>query len=206
MLLYIYRHGQTRYNSEGIVQGRGVDSSLNERGQKEASLFYSYYQSQPFDMLITSTLKRTIETAAAFEKKELACVRLRDLEEIDWGVYEGKAANETMRAAYRGLLESWSSGDYDACLEQGESARQMGQRLQRVVQYFRSLKAKQVLVCTHGGCLGFLMALLQDLPLSEMPTFRHHNTGHCVFEYDGHKFHLLKQDDLTHLKLPEFER
>ncbi|HNU42529.1 MAG TPA: histidine phosphatase family protein, partial [Cyclobacteriaceae bacterium] len=30
--IYIIRHGQTDFNLKGIVQGSGVDSSLNVRG------------------------------------------------------------------------------------------------------------------------------------------------------------------------------
>jgi probable phosphoglycerate mutase len=206
MQLYIFRHGQTTYNSKGMVQGRGVDSSLNERGVLEAQLFYKYYGSVPFDLLVTSTLKRTIETAQFFEKEGLPVVRMRDLEEIDWGVYEGKVADDAMRVDYQNLLNAWSSGDYEAHLEQGDSARQMGERLQRVVDYFSSLDVDRVLVCTHGGCLGFLMTLLQNLPLSQMPTYRHHNTGLCLFDYDGQQFKLIKQDDLAHLKPLELEK
>ncbi|MEM6877731.1 MAG: histidine phosphatase family protein, partial [Bacteroidota bacterium] len=31
--VYIVRHGQTDYNLRGIVQGSGVDSSLNDTGR-----------------------------------------------------------------------------------------------------------------------------------------------------------------------------
>lgn len=206
MKLYIYRHGQTAYNTKGIVQGRGVDSSLNEQGRLQAAAFFQQYSSIPFDLLLTSTLKRTIETAQPFVDAGLPVVRMKDLEEIDWGVYEGKTADENMRTSYLNLLKAWSDGHYDACLEQGDSARQMGERLQRVVDYIKELQFEHVLVCTHGGCMGFLMTILQELPLSDMPKYKHNNTGLCVFEYDGQRFHLLQQNDLTHLKSIEIEK
>ncbi len=50
----------------GIVQGSGVDSSLNDTGFKQSKAFYEKYQNENFDVVITSTLKRTYETAYPF--------------------------------------------------------------------------------------------------------------------------------------------
>jgi broad specificity phosphatase PhoE len=200
MNVYLYRHGQTLFNTKGIVQGRGVDSSLNEKGLQQADDFFQFYKEIPFDLLLTSTLKRTIETAKPFEDSGIPVERFTDLEEIDWGIYEGKPADEQMHSAYLGLLKSWSDGNYDDCMENGDSAAQMGERLNRVVNYIKTLKHKNILICTHGGCMAYLMTILQDLPLSDMPKFRHHNTGLCLFEYNGKQFHLKKQDDIAHLK------
>lgn len=200
MNIYLYRHGQTLYNTKGIVQGRGVDSSLNEKGFQQADDFYQFYKDIPFDLLITSTLKRTIQTAKPFENDGISVERLNDLEEIDWGIYEGKPADEQMHSAYLGLLKAWSDGNYDDCMEGGDSARQMGERLNRVVEYIKTLKHKNILICTHGGCMAYLMTILQQLPLSDMPKFKHQNTGLCLFEYNGIEFTLKIQDDIRHLK------
>lgn len=200
MKIYIYRHGQTIYNVEGIVQGRGVDSSLNEVGQAQAQAFYEYYKHLSFDRILTSSLKRTIETAAPFETAlEVPVERLSDLDEINWGVYEGKKADPQMREDYVRLLQQWREGVSTAAFEGGDSALDMQERLLKVIEYFKSLEDKQILVCTHGGCLAYLMTLLQEQPLSTMPEYKHQNTGLCVFQYDGSKFHLLLQDDTSHL-------
>ena len=76
----------------------------------------------------------------------------------------------------------------------------MGERIGRFTNYLKTLEHKNVLVCTHGGCLAYLMAILQEQPLSAMPSYKHHNTGLCLFSFDGQRFHLEKQDDTTHLK------
>lgn len=199
MEIYIYRHGQTLYNTKGIVQGRGVDSSLNERGQEEAQAFFERYQSISFDRLITSTLKRTQETAQPFEALGISVERRSDLDEIGWGEWEGKKADKPMHAAYLGLLKAWADGDYKRSLVGGDSAEEMGNRLGSFVAYLKTLKDQKVLICTHGGCLAYLMAILQGQPLSAMPQYRHKNTGLCIFKYDGTHFHLKLQDDISHL-------
>ena len=204
MKIYLYRHGQTRYNDKGIVQGRGVDSSLNEKGKAQAAAFFEQYRSIPFDLLLTSTLKRTQETAVPFEDLGIPTERRSDLEEIGWGYFEGKPSDESMRKVYLQLLQDWAAGHYENHIEGGgDSALEMSRRLNHFVEYIKSLEIENLLVCTHGGCLAFLMAILQGQPLSAMPSYKHHNTGLCLFEYHREKdtFSLLLQDDITHLNL-----
>lgn len=200
MKLYLYRHGETLFNTKGIVQGRGVDSSLNQKGVEQASAFFSTYKNVPFELLLTSTLKRTKQTAAPFESLGIPVERMGDLDEIGWGEWEGKKADKKMHDAYLGLLKSWGAGNYDDALVGGDSAREMGSRLGRFVNYLKGLNNEYVLVCTHGGCMAYLMAILQGQPLSAMTRYRHQNTGLCLFEFDGDKFHLKVQDDVSHLE------
>ena len=63
-LIYILRHGQTDYNLQGIVQGGGVDTSLNDTGRKQAHAFHEAYKHIPFEAVITSRLKRTHQTGS----------------------------------------------------------------------------------------------------------------------------------------------
>ena len=42
--IYIIRHGETDYNRQGIVQGQGVDTSLNDLGRRQASAFFEHYR------------------------------------------------------------------------------------------------------------------------------------------------------------------
>ena len=50
----------------GIVQGRGMDTELNEKGRAQAEAFYQAYKDVPFDKIYTSTLKRTHQTVQNF--------------------------------------------------------------------------------------------------------------------------------------------
>ena len=38
--IYLIRHGETDFNRQGIVQGSGVDSDLNELGLAQAEAFF----------------------------------------------------------------------------------------------------------------------------------------------------------------------
>ena len=64
--LYIVRHGQTDLNKRGIIQGRGMDTDLNDEGRNQAKAFFDAYRSVPFDKIYISELKRTQQSVQAF--------------------------------------------------------------------------------------------------------------------------------------------
>jgi probable phosphoglycerate mutase len=200
--IYIIRHGETLYNVEKRVQGRGVDSSLNEKGRQQAQAFYEFYKNHGFELVITSSLNRSKETVADFihrnSNKHLA---FDYLDEISWGIYEGKESSEELHKEHRKVLSEWSNANYDARIEGGESAMEMHNRLQKFMELLPSFPEKKILICTHGATLGFLMTMLQNEPLSLMPNYKYHNTGLCKFIYDGKNYNLLLNNDLEHLEL-----
>lgn len=198
--IYLIRHGQTDYNAQGIIQGKGVDSSLNAEGLQQSRAFYEHYRHLPLDIAYTSGLRRTIQTLEPFLDTGLEHVVARDLDEIGWGIFEGKAIEGAFKQVRRAVLRQWSLGNYDAAAPEGESARQIGLRLSRWIDRLRQSPHQNILVCTHGGILAFLMTLLREEPLSLMPGYKHRNTGLCRFFYDGDLFHSELHDDVQHLK------
>ncbi len=42
--LYIVRHGETELNKHGIVQGRGINSDLNDTGRAQAAALFEHYK------------------------------------------------------------------------------------------------------------------------------------------------------------------
>lgn len=61
-MIYIVRHGQTDWNVVGRFQGR-KDISLNETGIKQAEELKDKLNNIKFDKVISSPLKRALETA-----------------------------------------------------------------------------------------------------------------------------------------------
>src|SRR5258708_29183342 len=86
--IYLVRHGQTDFNLRGIVQGSGVDSSLNDTGRAQALAFYQAYGDVPFDKVYTSRLRRTVETVRSFIDHGVLHEALGGLNEISWGTKE----------------------------------------------------------------------------------------------------------------------
>ena len=115
--IYIIRHGQTDFNLNGIVQGSGIDSSLNETGKAQAALFYSKYKDYPFQKAYISVLKRTQESISQFVKDGINLEKTEALNEISWGEFDGKIDTKDKNSIYWEILNRWKSGDLKAKVE-----------------------------------------------------------------------------------------
>lgn len=197
--IYIIRHGQTEYNRQGIVQGSGVDTSLNETGRRQALAFHAAYGHLPFEAVITSRLKRTRETVAPFLEKGLPWEQFAELNEVGWGIMEGQKSTPETHASYRLVVDAWRTGDLHAAIEGGESAFRMQDRLGRFVEHLAQRPEKLLLVCSHGRAMRALMCLLVGEPITAMDRFRHDNTGLWLVQQEQGRFSFLKENDLSHL-------
>jgi probable phosphoglycerate mutase len=198
--VYIVRHGQTEYNRLGIVQGSGVDSSLNDIGKMQAQAFHEHYQAAGFDTVLTSTLKRTHETMSPFIEAGLPWEQFPEINEISWGMHEGQKSTPDMHVQYKEVTEAWEAGDFDARLEGAESAREMGDRLSRFVDMLNQRPEERILICSHGRSMRALMCILSGKSLREMNTFKHHNTGLYQAAYEQQQYTFLLENDIAHLE------
>lgn len=199
--LYIIRHGQTDLNKQGIVQGKGINSSLNEHGRQQAAAFYDYYKDVPFDRIITSSLKRTHQTVQAFIEDGVEWNQHPGLDEISWGIYEGKTHDEVLMADFNRMIECWTNGELDVCVEGGESPNEMKERQEAALKDVLEMTKNdsQVLICTHGRAMRMLMCLLTKQPYSAMDSFPHTNTALYKVIYDGKDFHIDEFYNTEHL-------
>jgi len=148
--IYILRHGQTDFNLRGIVQGGGVDTSLNQTGRQQAEAFHKAYGHLPFEAVLTSTQKRTHETVKPFIDKGLSWEQFPQIIEMGWGDQEGKETSPESRAEYKRVANEWDNGNYHVALANGETAHNLGQRVQWFVNHLQQRPEKKLLVCSHG--------------------------------------------------------
>lgn len=199
--LYIIRHGETDLNKAGIVQGRGMNTDLNETGRKQGEAFYKAYRNVPFDKIYTSTLKRTHQTVKGFIDGGILWEQLSGLDEMAWGDYEGKAVSEETRGRFKKIMQSWKDGDLDVRFENGESPNEVQERQKEALKEIMSHpKESNVLVCMHGRAMRLLLCLLNNLPLTEMDNYPHRNTTLYKVNFDGEKFHIMDFNNTDHLK------
>ncbi len=201
MHLYIIRHGQTELNRLGIFQGRSVDAGLNETGWAQAEAFYKQYKNVPFDKIYVSTLKRTRQTVDRFIKRGTPWCQLSGLDEIEWGIWEGKLSTQKSSKVFKDLVKLWQAGSYDAAFEGGESPNQVLARLKSAFEIIiNGKKEKQVLICMHGRAMRILLCHLSAKPLSEMEDFPHQNTTlYRIVSDDEGKFNIVDFNNTGHL-------
>lgn len=198
--IYIVRHGQTDYNKLHIVQGSGVDSSLNDTGRKQALAFYQKYRTVNFDVVLTSKLVRTHQTMQHFIQDGLPWEQFAEINEMAWGIHEGKKSNPSMMAEYKAMTQAWRDGDYDARITGGESALELSLRLIEFVNHLKTRSESNILVCSHGRAMRCLMTILNQVDLHKMDEFPHNNTGLYLVDYQPDFFQFRLENDLSHLE------
>ncbi len=198
---YFIRHGQTDLNLRGIVQGRGVNSPLNEMGIKQADAFYEAYKDIPFDKVYTSTLLRTHQTVQRFVEAGIPTEQLEGLDEISWGIYEGKEQDETIMAGFKDLVDQWRNNELDVAVENGESPNTLVKRQQEAIQHMLAQPGEDLLlVCLHGRALRILLCHLTEMAVCQMDDFPHTNTALYIVEYNDGKFQIVDHYNTVHLE------
>lgn len=203
--IYIIRHGQTDFNLRGIVQGSGVDSSLNDTGREQARAFFEAYGQVAFDKIYTSKLVRTQESVQAFIDKGIPHEALEGLNEISWGSKEGQEITPEEDAYYHWMIEEWQKGNTFQRIEGGESPDDVVKRQQVALQHImKQEEERTILICMHGRAMRILLCQLLNYPLHGMDTFEHKNL--CLYQLDftGSMFAIKKHNDTNHLNRIQF--
>lgn len=127
MRLLLVRHGQTDWNLEGRYQGR-VDVPLNGAGLEQAAQLARDLEELRIDLLVSSPLQRTLDTAGAIARGRGLDVRPDSrLREINLGEWEGQLSTE-IAADYPELFPRWSSDPGSVRPPGGESIAEVHDR------------------------------------------------------------------------------
>lgn len=84
------------------------------QGEEQARYLRDFLATVKADLVVTSELIRTQETARIVLEKQVLhppLIAVPDLREISWGSMEG-----TNTADVHGLVQSWNTGDFDGIL------------------------------------------------------------------------------------------
>lgn len=207
LTVYLIRHGETDYNVQGIVQGGGVDSDLNENGHKQGKAFFEAYKDIPFDKIYCSRLKRTQQTIQDFETLGYIFSQHEAINEFNWGDLEGMSPSPETRSYFHEITAAWQRGELDQGMPNGETPLIVWARCEPFFkELFSTHKDGNILVCTHGRTLRIILSQLLGYGLAEMHIFTHDNTGVNILEIDENGNITAKLlNDLSHLHSEELE-
>lgn len=199
--IYLIRHGETDFNLKGIVQGSGVDTSLNDTGRKQAAAFYQTYKHIPFARIYTSKLKRTIESVGDFIDNGIPYEMHEGLNEISWGDKDGKIVSSEDHSYYTEVINCWKRGEIEKCIQGGESPADVQRRQKPVIDLIVSRPEEEtILICMHGRAIRILLASLLHQDLRKMDQFAHNNLCLYMLNYSASQFTMEKYNDIDHLK------
>ncbi|WP_051252554.1 histidine phosphatase family protein [Ferrimonas kyonanensis] len=163
MPIYLCRHGQTRWNQLGILQGH-LDSELTELGQQQARILGQQAQALSLDFILCSDLDRAQQTAIiANQTLKLPIQISSQLRERDFGSLQGLE---------RGQSPQWWQ-HYDSRHQQdelaipgAESASSVWQRAHGALcQLLNQHADRNVLLIGHGEWQRIVQNGLLSYPL-----------------------------------------
>jgi len=171
--LWLVRHGETEWSRDGRHTST-TDLDLTEKGVEVARTLRDKLAECSFDLVLSSPRRRARRTAelAGFDDLEVT----EDLVEWDYGDFEGVTTAEI-----RETVPDWTVWTHPT--PGGESAAQVTERLDRVVERVRAVDGK-VLAFGHGHSLRALAARWIEQPVDEGRFFKLDTATVSVMGYE----------------------
>jgi 2,3-bisphosphoglycerate-dependent phosphoglycerate mutase len=177
----VVRHGETDWNSAGILQG-WLDVPLNERGRRQAHELAERFTASGFAQVGTSPLRRALQTATIIaDRLQLPPPASHDgLKERNFGAIQGIPKAELAELNPL-LLENILKRNPATSFEQGESMDEFASRVLEAVMEIAARNAgRRVLAVTHGWVMDVLTRHVKGLPRSAILHAKPKN-GECLW-------------------------
>jgi probable phosphoglycerate mutase len=166
-MIYLLRHGQTEFNTQGRYQGR-LDSPLTDLGRRQAQACGRLLAGHVAKASIwTSPLPRAEATARLMAQiLPDAEVRLdQRLREVSFGAWEGLTRAEIV-AGWPDIRKRYPRHQWKLHAPQGEGIAAVLARLREVLRDAMAQPAEIILI-SHGVAGRLMRGLHADLSLSE---------------------------------------
>ncbi len=200
MILYLVRHGESVFNLERRIQGQ-LNIELSPLGQRQALALAGALESQTFDALYCSPLRRGMETAQPIAERLHLEIKTDDrLKEINAGMFQGLHWEEIERL-HPSEAVHWRAQEPDFVIPDGESRRALMQRARAAFEAIRETGARQVLVVSHGGTLAGALKSLLSVPV-ELNPFAFYNASISRLAWDK-QVKVLSINEIDHLRTIE---
>jgi broad specificity phosphatase PhoE len=170
MRIIMVRHGETKGNRDGIIQGQ-TDGDLNELGILQAKRVAERLKDEKVDLVFSSDLKRAYDTAKLITKyhENVPFTIEKSLRERSHGVYEGKKGDEL---------------DWSIQVEGQESIEELIKRAKDFIdKIYLECNDKSVIFVCHNGIGKALISVITGEDYFKIEKL--HNTSVSIFEvYD----------------------
>lgn len=185
--IYLIRHGETELNKLGVLLGH-TDNELNELGIKQAKSLSIAFKEIELDVIISSPLKRALETANSIAKeKNLGIIIAEDLKEINFGIWEGKSYKQIIRSSpkeWEKRGENW----IDFSPVNGEMFNSFYSRVSNAIKDIsKSYKGQKIAIITHDGVMKVIITRLLKIGMENLWNFYFEHGSYSLLElYDDH--------------------
>jgi len=199
--LYITRHGETQWNTEGRMQG-WKNSNLTERGRMNAAALGKSLQNVEFKKVYCSPLDRTKETTELILKgRNVEVVYDENLKEINLGELEG-LNQEKIKNIYPEFQSHFWNNPQDYVPISGESFYDVKDRVTKALERIISENQEgNVMIVTHGVVLKTIHAYFKNLSMDRLwdPPFIY-DTSLTIVEIETGIAKIIVEGDISHIK------
>jgi len=189
-MIYLLRHGQTRWNTEGRKQGQG-NSPLTETGisqiQACAKKLAELIKGQDNIEIYVSPLKRTKETyqhIRAYLHKPFQIFYEEALMELDYGQWEG-LTNEQVDLRFPGERKRRNKDRWNYVIPGGESYAMVAHRVTDWMG--KTIRGQTTIVITHEMVSRVIRGIYLGSSREEMLTLNHPHTSIFILDHGAIK-------------------
>lgn len=197
MKLYLIRHGK----DDERYRGGWSDLGLIEEGEKQASQLAHFLkenqQEYPISQIISSDLKRAVQTAKAIQKQlNVPMILSENWREINNGDLAGML-NSVALEKYPGLF--FNTLRMDECYPNGESPINFFNRIKDT--FYELLKEQtndKVAIVTHSGVINVIYHIVKNIEWSNKnKSFPVKNVSLNVLEYENRKAAFIEENKIV---------
>lgn len=193
------RHAESLWNPIGRYQGR-LDPELSSKGHKQAQLIGEALKKYNPDVLYSSPLKRTYQTAEYISKSLNLNININtDIIEIDHGDWSGMLVEE-VKEKYPDMFRQWLYEPDTVKFPNGESLIDV---FDRVRNFLKTMLEKHdgqtVVVVSHTVPIRACLTAGLGLAESKFWSFGCDNASYSILDYDKVRPILYKLNNTYYL-------
>lgn len=197
----LIRHCEAMGNSLRIFQGH-TDADISENGKIQLELLSVRCRNMPIDILYSSPLKRAYKTAEAVNTYHHLPIHIdKGLMEINGGIWEGEKWEE-LPALYPDQALLWNTNPYEFAPPQGETMRQVYDRMwDTVTNIVAANRNKRIVITSHGCAIRNFLCRAMGKPIEQLNDVDWcDNTAVSVIDFDdAMKANIVLLNDASHL-------
>jgi broad specificity phosphatase PhoE len=197
--LFIIRHAESEWNPIGRYQGL-LNPGLSERGLKQAELLGRALEKEKIDVIYSSPLRRTYQTAQEIAKRQgLEIIEDRRIIEIDHGVWSGMLVEE-VKEKFPEDFRMWLEEPHRVKFEGGESLQDVFKRVKDFLEFIREKHWGQtVAIVSHTVPIRAMLCALLNIDLSKFWVFGCDNASYSLVHMEGKRNVIVKLNITCHL-------
>lgn len=204
MLLFLTRHGETKWNRLGKTQGI-QDTSLTDLGRQQAEKLAQRLKASKasIDTIYCSNLYRAKETAEIIgERLKINPIPNQLLNEVSFGNWEGLTLRE-IEKQYPGQLARWRN-ELTFSPKEGESLISVNNRVGFFIEELKDKCQKDndnVLIVSHAAITKVLILRMIGIPLNLLAKFKISQAGLSLLRVEDDNNSILFLNETHHLEI-----